>query len=119
MVPQNTSVVVQNMFSITPKTLNAVNVVLGSFIDKLLGVINYQMFTKALQRLIAPKGVRIVDRTLTGMVLNMSQKGLRRDRLHYLALVSRADPAIPLQQAKTILLPLAPRPRWPLLAPPK
>mgnify|MGYP007102822641 CR=1 FL=1 len=29
------------MFSITPKTLNAVNVVLGSLIDKLLGVINY------------------------------------------------------------------------------
>jgi hypothetical protein len=30
------------------------------------------------------------------MVLNMGQKGLRRDRLHYL----RIDPAIPLQQAK-------------------
>ena len=58
------------------------------------------MFTEALQGLIAPKGVRIVDRTLAGMVLNMGQKGLRRDRLHYLALVSRADPAIALQQAK-------------------
>ena len=54
------------------------------------------MFTKALQGLIAPKGVRIVDRTLAGMVLNMGQKGLRRDRLHYLGI----DPAIPLQQAK-------------------
>ncbi len=75
MVPRNTSVVVQNMFSITPKTLNAVNVVLGSFINKLLGVINHQMFTKALQGLIAPKGVRIVDRALAGMVLNMGQKG--------------------------------------------
>jgi hypothetical protein len=39
-------------------------------------VIKYQMFTKALQGLIAPKGVRIIDRTLTGMVLNMKQKGL-------------------------------------------
>ena len=54
------------------------------------------MFTKALQGLIAPKGVRIVDRTLAGMVLNMGQKGLRRDRLHHL----RIDSAIPLQQAK-------------------
>jgi hypothetical protein len=36
------------MFSITPKTLNAVNVVLGSLIDKLLGVIAYQMLTKDL-----------------------------------------------------------------------
>ena len=96
MVPRNTLVVVQNMFSITPKTLNAVNVVLGSFIDKLLGVINHQMLTKALQGLIAPKGIRIVDRTLTGMVLNMGQKGLRRDRLHHLGI----DPAIALQQAK-------------------
>ena len=96
MVPRNTSVVVQNMFSITPKTLNAVNMVFGSFIDKLLGVINHQMFTKALQGLIAPKGVRIVDRTLAGMVLNMGQKGLRRDRLHYLGI----DPAIALQKAK-------------------
>ena len=62
------------------------------------------MFTKALQGLIASllgsRGVRIVDRTLAGMVLNMGQKGLRRDRLHYLALVSRADPAVPLQKAK-------------------
>ena len=62
------------------------------------------MFTKALQGLIAfvlgSSGVRIVDRTLAGMVLNMGQKGLRRDRLHYLALVSRADPAIALQKAK-------------------
>jgi hypothetical protein len=90
------------MFSITPKTLNAVNVVFGSLIDKLFGVINHQMFTKALQGLIAPKGIRIVDRALAGMVLNMGQKGLRRDRdrLHRLALVSRADPAIPLQKAK-------------------
>jgi hypothetical protein len=92
------------MFSITPKTLDAVNMVLGSFIDKLLGVINHQMLTKALQGLIASvlgsRGVRIVDRALAGMVLNMGQKGLRRDRLHYLALVSRADPAIPLQKTK-------------------
>ena len=54
------------------------------------------MFTKALQGLIAPKGVRIVDRALASMVLNMGQKGLRRDRLHHL----RIDPAIPLQKAK-------------------
>ena len=92
------------MFSITPKTLDAVNVVLGSLIDKLLGVINHQMLTKALQRLIASvsglSGIRIVNRALAGMVLNMGQKGLRRDRLHHLALVSRADPTIELQQAK-------------------
>ena len=96
MVPRNTSVVVQNMFSITPKPLNAINVVLGSLIDKFLGVIDHQMLTKALQRLITAKGIRIVNRALAGVVLNMGQKGLRRDRLHDLGI----DPAIALQQAK-------------------
>ena len=70
--------------------------VLGSFIDKLLGVINHQMLTKALQRLTASKGVRIVNQALAGMVLDMGHKGLRRDRLHYLGV----DPAVPLQKVK-------------------
>ena len=84
------------MFSITPKPLDAVNMVLGSFVDKLFGVINHQMLTKALQGLIAPKGVGKVNRALAGMVLDMGQKGLRRDRLHHLGV----DPAITLQKAK-------------------
>ena len=100
MVPRNPSVVVQNMFSITPKPLNAINVVLGSLIDKFLGVIDHQMFTKALQRLIASvlgsSGIRIVNRALAGVVLNMGHEGPRRDRLHDLGI----DPAIALQQAK-------------------
>ena len=74
MVPRNPSVVVQNMFSITPKPLNAINVVLGSLIDKFLGVINHQMLTKALQRLITAKGIRIVNRALAGVVLNMGHE---------------------------------------------
>lgn len=104
MVSQNPSVVVQNMFSITPKPLNAINVVLGSLIDKFLGVIDHQMLTKALQRLIASllgsSGIRIVNRALAGMVLDMGHEGPRRDRLHDLAPISRADPAIALQQTK-------------------
>ena len=100
MVPQNPSVVVQNMFRITPKTLNAIYVVLGSLIDKFLRVIYHQMLTKALQRLIASvlgsSGIRIVNRALAGMVLNMGHEGPRRDRLHDLGI----DPAIALQQAK-------------------
>ena len=120
MVPRNTSVVVQNMFSITPKTLNAINVVLGSFVDKLFGLIDHQMLTKALQRLIVSVlgsgGIRIVNRALAGTVLDMGHEGPRRDRLHDLGI---EDPAIALQQAKTMLLPLAPLPRCPFLAPPK
>ena len=82
MVPQNPSGVVQNMFSNTLKPLNAINVVLGSLIDKFLGVIDHQMLTKALQRLIASvlgsSGIRIVNRALAGVVLNM---GHEADRL--------------------------------------
>ena len=119
MVPRNPSVVVQNMFSITPKPLDAVNVVLGSLIDKFLGVIDHQMLTKALERLItsvlSSSGIRIVNRALAGVVLNMGHEGPRRDRLHDLGI----DPAIPVQQAKTMLLPRASRPRCPFLAPPK
>ena len=67
------------MFSITPKPLDAVNMVLGSFIDKFLGVIDHQMLTKALQRLIASvlssSGIRIVNRALAGVVLNMGHEG--------------------------------------------
>jgi hypothetical protein len=100
MVPRNTSVVVQNMFSITPKPLNAIYVVLGSLINKFLGVIDHQMLTKALQRLIASvlgsSGIHIVNRALAGMVLDMGHEAPRRDRLHYLGI----DPAVPLQQAK-------------------
>ena len=89
MVRGNTSVVVQNMFSITPKLLDTINVVLGSLIDKFLGVIDHQMFTKALQRLIASKGIRKVNRALTDMVLDMGHEGLRQYQLHYLSI----DPA--------------------------
>ena len=83
MVPRNTSVFVQNMFSITPKPLNAINVVLGSLIDKFLGVIDHQMLTKALERLItsvlSSSGISIVNRALAGVVLDMGHEGPRRD----------------------------------------
>jgi hypothetical protein len=64
MVPRNTSVVVQNMFSITPKPLDAVNVVHGSLIDKLLGVIGHQMLINLLLRMITSKGIGKVSRAL-------------------------------------------------------
>jgi len=68
------------MFSIALKPLDIVNVVLGSLIDKYLGVINHQMLTKALQRLIASvlssSGIRKVNRALAGMVLDMGHEDL-------------------------------------------
>ena len=45
--------------------------ILGSFIDKLFGVIDDQMLTKALQRLMASQGIGKVNRALVGMALDM------------------------------------------------
>jgi hypothetical protein len=95
-MPENTPIVMLNIFSLTPKALDAVNMVFGSLIDKLFGVITHQILTKGLQRLITSKGIGRVHRALAGVVLNMGQKGLRRDRLHHLGI----DIAIALQQAK-------------------
>lgn len=59
------------MLSITPNILYIVNMVLGSFVDKLFGVIKQQMLSKALQGLITPKGAAKVNRALAGMVLDI------------------------------------------------
>ena len=95
-MPSNTTTVIQNMFSITSKTIYAVNIVLGSLINKLFGVINDPMLTKVLQRLITSKGSGKVNRALAGMVLDMVHESPRRDRLHHLGV----GPAVPLQEAK-------------------
>ena len=54
------------------------------------------MLTKALQRLMAAKGIGKVNRALAGMVLDKGHEGPRRDRLHHLGV----DPAFPHQKAK-------------------
>src|SRR5450759_3483457 len=95
-IPRYAAIVVQNMFSITPKSFNAIDVVFGFFINKVFGVIDYQMFTKSLQRLIPTKRIGVIDRTLTGMRLDMSHQSLSRDRLHDFGV----NPSITLQQAK-------------------
>src|SRR5450759_5946114 len=51
---------------------------------------------QSLQRLIPTKRIGEVDRSLSGMRLNMSHQSLCRDRLHDFGV----DPSIPLQQAE-------------------
>lgn len=60
--------------------------ILGSFIDKLFGVIDDQMLTKALQRLMASKGIGKVNRALAGTVLDMVHQSPRRDGLYHLGI---------------------------------
>lgn len=95
-VPRYAPIVVQNVFSITPKPFNAVDMVFGLFTNELFGVIHHHMFSIPLQRLIAAKRVGVVNRPLAGMRLDMGHERLCRDRLHHFGV----DPAIPLQQAE-------------------
>ena len=61
-IPRYAPIVVQNVFSITPKSFNAVDMVFGLFINKALGVIHNQMFSISLQRLISSERIgKITD----------------------------------------------------------
>ena len=68
-IPRYAPIVVQNMFSITPESFNAVDMVFGLFVYKVFGVVHHQMFAITLQRLIAPKRIGKVNRSLAGMRL--------------------------------------------------
>src|SRR5674476_308010 len=95
-IPRYAPIVVQNMFSITPKTFNAIDMVFGLFTYKVFGMINHHMFSISLQRLIPTKRIGEIDRSLAGMRLDMSHQSLCRNRLHNLGV----HPPIPLQQAE-------------------
>jgi len=70
--------------------------ILGSFIDKLFGVIDDQTLTKALQRLMASKGIGKVNRALACMALDMGHLSPRQVRLYRLGI----DPAIAPKKVK-------------------
>src|SRR3989338_4604421 len=64
MIFGNTSIVVQNMFRKTPKSLNTVNVIFRSFIDQCFRMAHSVMLAKTFERVVTPKGISIVDRSL-------------------------------------------------------
>ena len=74
------------MFRITPKSLYAVNMVFSLFIDEILTMINDMMFSVSLQRLIASKCIRLVDRSFTGMCLYMTHECFSRYRFYNLGI---------------------------------
>lgn len=70
MILGNTPIVVQNMLHVTPKPFDAVDMILAS-IGKGLAVVQAVVFTTAFQRIVAPEGVRVVDRSFSGMLSDM------------------------------------------------
>src|SRR3989344_2069542 len=110
----NPPVIVQHMFGKTPKTLNAVNVILGLLVDQLFRVINFVVFAPALQGIVASKPVGVVNRALPGLLADDRHQFLGRDPLDN----SSVDSPIALQQAKnnTFTSSASPAPTFPSAA---
>ncbi len=92
------------MLGITPEALDAVDVVFGAFIHECFGVTDRMMLPITPQRLVASKGIGVVDRALAGVGLDMTHQFLRRDRLGGF----RIDLPIALQEPENHAFPSGP-----------
>src|SRR3989344_3164648 len=100
MVFGNTPVIVQNMLSVTPKSFNAVNVVLAA-VDQGLSVVQPVMLAPALEGVVAAESVRVVDRPFSGALPDMGHKFIGGHLFHHLGVY----PAVPLQKAQNNAFP--------------
>ena len=116
MIFGDAAIVIQNMFRITPKALNPINMIVGSSpTDERLGMIDRMMFAIPFQGLVAPKGIGIVNRAFPRLGLDMPHQFVGTDRLDHFGI----DPVFPLQKPKhdafpggrsaTFALPFAPK----------
>lgn len=92
----NSPVVVEDMLGKAPESLDAVDVVLGSPIHQGLAVAHRMVLAQSLEGVVAPEGVRVVDRTLPSLLSDNGHQLLLAHMLHN----PRIDHAIALQQAK-------------------
>ena len=95
MILGNPSVVVQDMLCKTPKSLYAIDVILA-VIGKRFAVVEPMVLPQTLQRVVTAKGVRVVDRSLSGMRSDVGHQLIGRDSFHNL----RIDPSIAFQKAE-------------------
>ena len=91
----NTSVVIEDMFGVTPKSLNTVDMVL-TMVSKGLAVVQPMVLTNPFQGVIASKGVGVIDRSFPGMLSDMSHQFISSHLLYNLGIY----PAITLQKPK-------------------
>lgn len=96
MIFGNSPVVIQNMFGKTPKAFDAVDMIFGSLVDHALRVIHFVVFAPALQGIVAPKLVGVVDRSFSRFLPYDGHELVSGDTLHN----PRIDPSIALQKAK-------------------
>src|SRR3989344_5476707 len=91
----NAAVIVQHMLRKTPKSLNAVDMILAS-VGKRLAVVQSVMLPESVQRVVTAKGVRVIHRALSGMLSDMAHQFLGGYLLHYFGV----HPAVTLQKAQ-------------------
>ena len=96
MILGNPSVVIQDMLRKTPKSLNAVNVIFGSLVDHVFGMINLVMLAPALERIVTSEFIRKVDGALPCLLAYNLHQLLGRNTLDH----SRVDPPVSLQKAE-------------------
>ena len=96
MIFGNPPIIVKNMFSKTPKTFDAVNVILGTFIDQLFFVLDGMVLTPTFQGVVASEFVGEVNRAFSGFSSDNRHQFISRHFLHHFGI----NPAIALQQAK-------------------
>ena len=76
MILGNPAVVVQDMLGIAPESLNAVDVV-AVLVGEGFGVVEPVMLAEALEGIVAPKGIRVVDRSFPCTTLDMPHEFCR------------------------------------------
>src|SRR3989344_3483366 len=71
----NSPVIVQHMLRKTPKTLNAVDMILAS-VGKCFAVVQVVVLAEAMERIVTPKRIRVIHRALSGMFSDMRHQFL-------------------------------------------
>ena len=94
MIFGNPPIIVKNMFSKTPKTFNAINVISGAFVHQVFLVLDRVMLAQTLERIVASELVRKVYRSLSGLFPDNVHQLLGRDTFHYTGI----NPAIAFQK---------------------
>lgn len=90
------AMVVEHVFSITPKAFEPIHVVTSAFIGHCSMMTDRVMFAVALKRLIASEGVGLIDRALASARADVAHELLRGDGFDYLGI----GPSVVLEEAK-------------------
>ena len=84
------------MFSKTPETFNAVDMIFSPFVDHAFRVIDGMVLAEPFERIIAPKSVGIVDRALSRLPADHGHEVVSGNSLDH----SCVNPAVALQEAE-------------------